>query len=130
MFFFRFHRQLIDKCVSSQSDTWLIIIHRHLESLISVEVSTVLFLLLLLSVLDRTKRALMAEDDDDVPLLNGDDEQLITSNDRPPNVEAVFVVTFDVRDGKMEKDRLDRCSSSLFKGTPLNFKCQINKLFH
>jgi hypothetical protein len=45
----------------------------------------------------------MANDnDDDVPLLDDDDEQLITSEDRQPNVEAVFVVTFDVKYGKIE----------------------------
>jgi hypothetical protein len=42
--------------------------------------------------------------DDDVSLLNNnddddDDEQLITTEDRQPNVEAVFVVTFDVKSG-------------------------------
>ena len=43
------------------------------------------------------------DNDDDVPLLNGDDdndEQLITSEDSQPNVEAIFVVTFDVKYGK------------------------------
>jgi hypothetical protein len=43
-------------------------------------------------------------DDDDVPLLNNDndyDEQLITPEDVQPNVEAVFVVTFDVKYGKI-----------------------------
>jgi len=47
----------------------------------------------------------MADDsDDDVPLLNdNDDERLITPEDRQPNVEAVFVVTFDVKYGKIKK---------------------------
>jgi hypothetical protein len=47
----------------------------------------------------------MADDnDDDVPLLNDDDdERLITPEDRQPNVEAVFVVTFDVKFGKIKK---------------------------
>lgn len=41
------------------------------------------------------------DNDDDVPLLLGsDDEQLITAEDTPPNVEAIFVVTFDVKFGK------------------------------
>ncbi|CAF1168080.1 unnamed protein product, partial [Adineta ricciae] len=40
-----------------------------------------------------------SDNDDDVPLLTDDDEQLITSEDREPTVEAVFVVTFDVKDG-------------------------------
>ncbi|CAF2465007.1 unnamed protein product [Rotaria sp. Silwood2] len=40
------------------------------------------------------------DNDDDVPLLNDDDdEQLITSEDSQPNVEAVYVVTFDVKYG-------------------------------
>ena len=43
------------------------------------------------------------DNDDDVPLLNDDEEQLITSEDRQPHVEAVFVVTFDVKYGKIEK---------------------------
>lgn len=46
-------------------------------------------------------------DDDDVPLLNDIDdeydEQLITPEDRQPNVEAVFVATFDVKYGKINK---------------------------
>jgi hypothetical protein len=51
-------------------------------------------------ILDKIRKKIMA-DDDDVPLLNDDDdEQLITSEDRQPNVEAVFVVTFDVKYGK------------------------------
>ncbi|CAF4747517.1 unnamed protein product, partial [Rotaria magnacalcarata] len=42
---------------------------------------------------------MIADNDDDVPLLNGDDddEQLITPEDSQPNVEAIFVVTFDVK---------------------------------
>lgn len=58
--------------------------------------------------------------DDDVSLLNNnddddDDEQLITTEDRQPNVEAVFVVTFDVKSGKITKKNLllclfDKCS--------------------
>jgi len=42
------------------------------------------------------------DNDDDVLLLNDDeyDEQLITPDDRQPNVEAVFVVTFDAKYGK------------------------------
>jgi len=49
----------------------------------------------------------MADDsDDDVPLLNdNDDERLITPEDRQPNVEAVFVVTFDVKYGKIKKNK-------------------------
>jgi len=49
----------------------------------------------------------MADDsDDDVPLLNdNDDERLITPEDRQPNVEAVFVVTFDVKYGKIKKKK-------------------------
>jgi hypothetical protein len=45
------------------------------------------------------------DNDDDVPLLDGDDsdEHLITPEDRQPNVEAVFVVTFDVKYGKVKK---------------------------
>jgi hypothetical protein len=43
----------------------------------------------------------MVDDNDDVPLLcDDDDEHLITSEDRQPNVEAVFVVTFDIKYGK------------------------------
>ncbi|CAF1677255.1 unnamed protein product [Rotaria magnacalcarata] len=44
---------------------------------------------------------MIADNDDDVPLLNGndDDEQLITPEDSQPNVEAIFVVTFDVKYG-------------------------------
>lgn len=44
----------------------------------------------------------MADDtDEDVPLLNDDaDDPLITLDGRPPQVEAVFVVTFDVKSGK------------------------------
>lgn len=48
----------------------------------------------------------MADDNgDDVLLLNdeSDDEQLITSEDSRPNVEAVFVVTFDIKYGKIDK---------------------------
>ena len=45
----------------------------------------------------------MADDDDDVPLLNDDAERPIAPDDRLPNVEAVFVVTFDVRDGKQTR---------------------------
>jgi len=42
------------------------------------------------------------ENDDDVPLLNDDDdEQLITTDDRQPIVEAVFVVTFDIKYGRI-----------------------------
>lgn len=52
----------------------------------------------------------MAEDnDDDVPLLNNNnddtDEHLITADDRQPNVEAVFVATFDVKYGKIRMKR-------------------------
>lgn len=47
------------------------------------------------------------DNDDDVPLLNNkddddDDEHLITPDDQQPNVEAVFVVTFDVKYGKIK----------------------------
>ena len=45
----------------------------------------------------------MADDDmdEDVPLLNDDaDDPLITLDSRQPHVEAVFVVTFDVKFGK------------------------------
>ena len=49
------------------------------------------------------------ETDDDVSLLNNndddDDEQLITAEDRQPNVEAVFVVTFDVKSGKIQRKK-------------------------
>jgi hypothetical protein len=52
------------------------------------------------------------ETDDDVSLLNttsnnddDDDEQLITPEDRQPNVEAVFVVTFDVKTGKITRKK-------------------------
>ena len=43
------------------------------------------------------------ENDDDVPLLNEDDndEELITADDERSMVEAVFIVTFDVKHGKI-----------------------------
>ena len=45
------------------------------------------------------------DDEDDVPLLNDDNEQLITSEDRQPDVKAVFIVTFDAKDGKKKVDK-------------------------
>jgi hypothetical protein len=55
-------------------------------------------------ILDKIIKQKMVDDnDDDVLLLNDDeyDEQLITPEDRQPNVEAVFVVTFDAKYGKI-----------------------------
>lgn len=75
----------------------------------------------------------MADDDDDVPLLNEDAEQLITSDDRPPNIEAVFVVTFDVKDGITNTiDLLTFLHLYLFlsfKVTRLNFNYQVNSIY-
>lgn len=48
------------------------------------------------------------EMDDDVPLLNedDDDEELITPDDVRPIVEAIFVVIFDVKHGKITTNAL------------------------
>ena len=55
-----------------------------------------------------------SDNDDDVPLLADDDEQLITSEDREPTVEAVFVVTFDVKDGRIIIKEKNTFFSSLY----------------
>ncbi len=65
--------------------------------------------------------------DDDVPLLDGDndyDEQLITPEDVQPNVEAVFVVTFDVKYGKiLKKETFFLCLfHDFFKGNIIEFQ--------
>jgi hypothetical protein len=72
----------------------------------------------------------MAEEtDDDVSLLNNnndddDDEQLITPEDRQPNVEAVFVVTFDVKTGKIKRKKNIFFSVYLmnFQGNKIEFQ--------
>ncbi|CAF0859692.1 unnamed protein product [Adineta steineri] len=56
-------------------------------------------------------------DDDDVPLLDDDDdEQLITSDGREPNVEAVFVVTFDVKSGNIIEFQMPEKEQMELKG--------------
>lgn len=49
----------------------------------------------------------MADDiDEDVPLLDDDADDLLITLDGPsPQVEAVFVATFDVKSGKNKKKK-------------------------
>ncbi|CAF0827104.1 unnamed protein product [Rotaria sordida] len=58
------------------------------------------------------------DNDDDVPLLNDNDdnEQFITAEDSQPNVEAVFVVTFDVKYGNIIEFQMPEKEHMLLSG--------------